>query len=580
MSETGISGVGSADRITKEERMGTLRASTLGLTILLIAALASTAPAQHEIVYETTIDGYYLAAGRDLTVDDEGNAYVIARTIGDANQNNLLIAGLDPSGNEVWTTYIDGDAHDVGLDLVLDGAGHLLVTGWTDSENFPTTPDALDGTLTGFRDVFLMKLSVEDGSILYSTLLGGDYTDEGHGIAVNDAGEIYLVGSTGSTDFPTVDAYQDEPSAPLYIYTDAFITKLTPNGRTILYSTYFGGFKDDIGEDIGLDPDGNIIIAGQTSADDFPLLDPIVPSADDLFVSKLSADGSTLLFSSYFGGEDDDWYGAMTVDSEGHVYLAGATRSVGLPTTPGAFQSEFVGEINGCQTFFPVTYYNCEDGFVAKLATDGGGLVYGTYLGGTTVDFIRDVAVDAEGNALVTGYTVSSDFPGSDATSAALFLSKLGPNGAELVYTVAIESGSANAGHGVAVDAAGSGYFTGAINVPADVYVAKVSGGALTGVDDVLASGYRLHQNTPNPFNPATSIAFELPAPAEVSLCVYNASGRLIRTLAESEPRHVGRHAVTWDGRDDLGRPAASGVYFYRLDAAGQVLTEQMVMLK
>ena len=126
-----------------------------------------------------------------------------ARAIGDHGENNFVAAKLDPAGTVVWTREVRGYDHDVAEDLVLDGAGRLIITGWTDSEDFPTTPDAMDGTLTGFRDVFLMKLSTEDGSILYSTLLDGDYTDEGHGIALNEAGEIYIVGTTGSTDFPT-----------------------------------------------------------------------------------------------------------------------------------------------------------------------------------------------------------------------------------------------------------------------------------------------------------------------------------------------------------------------------------------
>ena len=112
-----------------------------------------------------------------------------------------------------------------------------MVTGWTDSGDFPIV-GGFDSELTGFREAFLMRLSSSDGSILYSTFLGGDYTDEGHGIALDAGGDIWLVGSTGSTDFPTTpDAWQGSPSAPLYIY-DAFLTELSPAGDAILYSTY------------------------------------------------------------------------------------------------------------------------------------------------------------------------------------------------------------------------------------------------------------------------------------------------------------------------------------------------------
>lgn len=544
--------------------------------LTLVPAYAGGTPG---FLYETTIDGYYLASGRALTVDDGGSAYLVARYIGDHNENNFLIAKLDPEGTVVWTTEVEGYNHDVAGDAVLDGNGRLLVTGWTDSEDFPVTPDAMDATLTGFRDVFLMMLSTTDGSILYSTLMGGDYADEGHGLALNEAGEIYIVGTTGSTDFPTVDAYQSEPSAPLYIYTDAFVTKLSPNAKSILYSTYFGGFGDDTGAGIGLDAAGNIIIAGGTLSDDFPLVSPVSSTPDDIYVAKLSGDGSTLLFSTYFGGEDDDALAAMVVDADGHAYLTGSTRSVGLPTTAGAFQEEFVGEINGCQTSFPITYFNCDDTFVAKMATDGTGVVYGTYIGGTHIEEARDIAVDHSGRACVVGYTTSDDFPGGGTTSASIFLSQLGPDGSDLSYTVFKQSGSANAGGAVAIDAGGDVYFTGAVDVPADVYVARVGGGQLSGIDEAVET-VRLHQNTPNPFNPSTRIAFELHRPGHVSLRVHDASGRVVRTLIEAEERGEGPHAVLWDGLSDSGARAASGVYFYHLSADGMELNRRMVLLK
>ena len=559
-----------------------MRATTgsgFAAAVLLIVLTATAAMGDPGLVYETTIEGYYLSAGTGLTTDEAGNAYVTARYIGDHGENNFVVARLDASGEVVWTTEVEGHNHDVAGDLVLDGLGRLLITGWTDSDDFPTTPDAMDATLTGFRDVFLMKLSPVDGSIVYSTLLGGDYTDEGHGLALNDEGEIYIVGTTGSTDFPTVDAYQSEPSAPLYIYTDVFITRLSPDAKVIRYSTYFGGFEDDTGGKIGLDADGNIIIAGGTNSDDLPLVDAVSLTPNDMFVSKLSADGSALLFSTYFGGEDDDALAAMVVDAEGHAYLTGSTRSIGLPTTLGAYQYELVGEINGCQTYFPVTFFNCDDVFVTKMATDGTGLVYSTYVGGTHIEEARDIAVDSGGRAHVVGYTTSDDFPGGGTSSASVFLSQLDADGANLGYTVFKQSGSANAGGAVAVDEHGSAYMSGAINVPADIYVAKSGSGQLSGVDDATVGGLRLHQNNPNPFNPSTHIAFELPVAGPVSMRVLDASGRLVRTLLDDE-RPAGAHAVRWDGTDGSGLPVASGVYFYRVEAAGEVLSQRMILLK
>jgi hypothetical protein len=287
--------------------VGTTRAPEAVAAALLVLALATSSVATPSIAYETAIGGYYLSATKVMAVDDAGNAYVIGRYIGDSTGNDFLVTRLDHEGNVLWSTEVEGGGIDVARDLVLDASGRILITGFSTSGDFPITPDAMDATLTGFRDVFLMMLDPLDGTILYSTFFGGDYTDEGSGIALDDAGNICIVGTTGSTDFPTVNAYQSEPSAPLYIYTDAFITVFSPNGKSILYSTYFGGFKDDTGLDIGLDASGNIIISGATTSDDSPLLNAVSSTPDEMYVAKLSAvwdglaaDGSAATSGVYF----------------------------------------------------------------------------------------------------------------------------------------------------------------------------------------------------------------------------------------------------------------------------------------
>lgn len=443
------------------------------LTFNLTTAVRAEEPTYE---YEKIITGYWLVSGVDMAVDLDGNAYVIAYWYENHSSLDILVLKLDPAGNLVWSYPIVGFAggHDYATDIILYTDNNIWLTGWTSSPGFPTTPDALDRTLTGFTDAFLMKLSSIDGSILYSTFLGGDYVDRAQGIALKDNGEIILVGSTGSTDFPTTpNAYQGEPSAPLYIYEDAFITRLSADGKTILYSTYFGGFKDDGAKNVALDDAGNIIFSGSTNADDFPLVNPIQSNPDSIFISKLSADGSTLQFSTYLGGENVDYLRAMSMDSENNVYITGSTRSVNFPTTPGAFQEEYVGEVNGCQEGF--YYVNCYDGFLTKLSTNGSGLIYSTYIGGYTNDEGHNLAVDDTGCAYVVGYSGSHNFLGSGNTGAAIFVTKFNNTGSNIVYAVTKESSSANAGHGIAVDALRDVYFTGAIGSPNDLYIAKLT---------------------------------------------------------------------------------------------------------
>jgi hypothetical protein len=431
--------------------------------------------------YETIIDGYWLSQGLGITVDANNNAYVIASWYQDQQHLDILIIKLDAEGEPVWMVPIIGDEleHDYPTDITLDPENNVWVTGFTSSETFPTTPDALYPNHIHFRDAFVMKLDSEDGTILYSTYLGGDYTDEAHGIYVNDVGDVYVVGSTGSTDFPTTpDAYQDEPSAPAYLYTDVFITKISAAGDELLYSTYFGGYQDDRAENVALDDAGNIVFAGETTADDFPLVNPISSDPNDLFLSQLSADGSTLQFSTYFGGEDPDSLGGMVLDAEGFVYIAGSTQSIYFPTTPGVFQEDFMGEILGCGNPPFVPLYNCPDVFITKVEIEGSGLIYSTYLGGSHTEECRDIAVDSQGCAYAVGYTASADFPpdGID-TAAEIFVSKVNAAGSELEYSVTIDSSSPNAGHGIALDDADMVYFTGALNAPSDIYIAKLNMG-------------------------------------------------------------------------------------------------------
>jgi hypothetical protein len=470
----------------------------LFLALTCTAGLRAGLTPQPTLAYETTVNGFYLAYGHQMTVDPQGNAYVAGRAI-DA-ENDIVVVKLNPDGDVLWTTHIRGNDHDYATGIALDDANDLFMTGWTDSSDFPTA-GAIQDTLTGFRDAFVMKLASQDGTILYSTFLGGDYTDEGRGIALNGAGEIVLVGTTQSMDFPTVDPIQAAPNGNPYAYSDLFVTRLSADGSSILYSTYLGGAKDDRAVALALDAGGNMYLAGNTDSPDFPTVNPIqavIGGDDDIFVARLSADGSALDFSTYLGGEDGDRVAGLALDGSGHAYVAGSTRSISFPTTPGAFQEEFAGEILGCEVPFGADH-NCDDAFVTKLTPDGSAMAYSTYLGGTGIDEGRNLAVDGAGNVRVVGYTVSPDFPPSGISSSAdIFISKLGADGSDLLYTYTTGSASANAGHGIAVDDAGTTYFTGAVNAPSDVYIAKLAdqaeecgsdldGDGWTGIEDFLA---------------------------------------------------------------------------------------------
>ncbi|HMB70600.1 MAG TPA: SBBP repeat-containing protein [bacterium] len=556
-------------------------ATALGIALILSLAGSTSAV---ELDFETVLPGYYIPSDRGLAVDAAGNSYLIASGHDNGSLLDVIVVKLNPAGSEIWTRHIvTTDGHSTPNDIVLDAANNPLITGWTDADDFPAV-GGLPGPRTGFRNAFILKLDRSDGSTIFSTFLGGDYTAEGHAIALNAAGEIYVAGSTGSTDFPTVNAYQNAPSAPLYIYEDAFVAKLTPNADAILYSTYFGGYQDDKVVDLEIEADGDIVIMGETTADDFPLVNPVQSAVARVFVSRFSADGSALEFSTYLGGTDSDRLFAATMDAAGFVYLAGSTQSPDFPTTAGAYQESFAGAINGCGAGPPFgSTYNCDDGFLAKLATDGSGLVFSTYLGGTSLDQTHSLAVDAAGNSYLASFSSSGDFPGVTG-SYNVVVSMLSADGSSLVNT-AVHPTSTNGGYGVALGATGEVYFSGQVNVPSELYVAKVSGmtsNAPTGVEPAVgaASGFSLRPNTPNPFRGGTTIDFELPRAADAQLRIYDARGALMRTVADAAMA-AGRHVTTWDGRDDSGNRVAAGVYFARLTTAdGLTQTRKMTILR
>jgi hypothetical protein len=428
-------------------------------------------------VYETIFDGAFLDSGHDVAVDAGGNAYVLASAY-DA-EHNVLVLKVAPNGMVLWNAYLGGSALDIGTGIDLDGAGDVYVTGWTDSADFPTL-NPLQGTLNGPRDAFVAKLSAQDGSLIYSTFFGGGYAEGANDIAVNGLGEIYLIGYTGSTDFPMVNPIQGALNTTYCFCDDAFVSKISADGSTLLYSTYLGGGFDDEGQSIGLDEGGNIYIAGNTKSNDFPTVNPIQAAnaggLRDVFAARISADGSALDYSTYLGGEEFDRVSRIAVDGAGNAYVAGTTRSVSFPTTPGAFQEQFAGGILECGSPPYEPLRNCDDLFVTKITPDGSGLAYSTYIGGNLDEEARGIALDGDGNAILAGYSVSADFPPAGiGDSAAIVVPRLNSSGSDLLYTVAIASGSANAGHGIGVDDAGDLYVTGAKNVPADVYVARLT---------------------------------------------------------------------------------------------------------
>ncbi len=362
-----------------------------------------------------------------------------------------------------YSTYLGGGNNDYGRSVALDTGGNVYVAGYLVSSDFPIK-NAYDSTYNGGSpvgyDVFVTKVSAGGDSILFSTYLGGSTGDDrGYGIAVDSNGNAYVSGVTSSTDFPMVDAFQPVNAGA----KDAFICKLAPTGDSLIYSSYLGGSSDDVGVDIAVDANGSAYVTGNTVSSDFNLsttpYDNSLDGTKDAFAAKLTPDGSALDYSTYLGGGAVDAGVSIALDVYGRAYVNGYTSSNDFPTL-GGYDSIY----NGGTQF--------GDAFITCLNTAGESLVYSTFLGGSNDDVGLAIAIDDAGNAYVTGYTYSSDFPYVNAYDSMHngvfdgFVSKLYSSGDSLIYSTFLGGALGDFGSGIAVDQLGEVCVVG--NTPSD----------------------------------------------------------------------------------------------------------------
>lgn len=369
-----------------------------------------------------------------------------------AHQVGFRVDGYDASKTLfidpvlVYSTYL-GAINSVGNGIAVDSAGAAYVTGATDSTTF-AAGGALQPALRGPTDVFVAKLNPEGTALVYATYLGGSDVEVPRGIAVDASGHAYVAGQVNSRDFPTAKAWR-----PVYAgSSDGFLAKLDPQGSALVYSTYLGGSSIDIAIGIAADAAGNAYVTGETQSANFPVVNALRPGFAggiyDIFLAKLNPSGSPL-YSTFLGGGGSDRGFAVAVDSAGNAYLTGETDSPDFPT------------VNPAQ---PGLRGPGLDAFVTKVNAEGSALVYSTYLGGTGSEEGFGIAVDRAGSAYVTGFATGTDFPtfprqacpGSDA-----FVTKLTPAGSAIVYSTCLGGRGDDGGRGIAVDAAGNAYVTG-----------------------------------------------------------------------------------------------------------------------
>jgi hypothetical protein len=422
--------------------------------------------------------------------------------VGEYDRNLPLV--IDPVLG--YSTFFGGEGADTGTDIQVDAAGNAYITGSTTSTNFPLTANAIRKNYSGQSfDIFVTKLNAAGTAPIFSTYLGGANGDSGSSIALDKNGNVYVAGITSSPDFPTTEGAFDRTLGG----QDFFVTKLNPAGDAILYSTYLGGTQGENRALITLDSAGDVYLAGNTYANDFPTTPnafrtTVNPygglnflNSTDGVVAKIhpaGAGAADLVYSTYLGGTKGDGATRPMLDSQGFLYVVGFTSSPDFPVTPGALKTtpgfNNTGQLD--QGF---------DGFVAKLdlrASGPASLVYSTYLGGTGDDECRAAAVGKSGDIFVSGTTRSGDFPvtrnalqtqpsgGQDAFVIRLDTGKQGSAG--LAYATYLGGEADDGVEAMAVDTAGNAYVAGSTRstkLPVTVGAFQPSIG---GVSDVFSA--------------------------------------------------------------------------------------------
>lgn len=460
------------------------------------------------VVYESYYGGSGEEEAQSVGVDNGGNAYFTGYTTsGGAGDADIFVVKVNPAGNTaIYTVTVGGSGDDYGNGIAIDGAGNAVITGNTDSRDFPVSAGAFQPNTYGGLDAFLFRLDPTGVAISFSTYFGGSADDKAYGVALDGSGNAYLTGVTTSNDFPvTKTAFQRTRVGGV----DAFVAKFSSSGN-LTYSTYLGGSGNDEGFAIAVDRSGNAYVTGDTDSDDFPVTTGIYQGKRagklDLFVTRVNAGGTALVASTYVGGSDDDIGYGLALDAAGAVYLAGSTASVNFPVTSNAPQPGYVG--------------GDTDGMILKMSSDLKSLVYATFIGTQGADSANSVAVNLQNEVFVAGDSDADGFPvTADAVQARRAANRdatlvwLSADGSKLRYGSYWGGSGDDIAFGVAQDRNGNVYVAGSTSSLDLPVTSKAFQGAFGGGSSDAMIGvfkFPLPQPVVNPggvVNAASSVA-------------------------------------------------------------------------
>ena len=527
----------------------------------------------------------------------------------EGNYSNAYILKFNSNGVRQWATYYGGSRTDKGYSIISDGNNNVLVTGYTWSTNFPLyNPGGgayFQDTIIGNEyDTFILKFS-PNGTRQWATYYGGSADDRGYSITTDNNNNIFISGTTESTNFPLLN-----PGAGAYFQDsvvgdfDIFILKFNSNGVR-QWATYYGGIALDYGFSIDTDILNNIIVIGNTESTNFPLYNPgggayfqdtNAGNGYGTFILKFTSNGIRQ-WATYYGGSSYDYSYSVTTDVNNNILITGSTFSVDFPLqNPGG------------ASYFQSTILGIQDIFILKFSSNGI-RQWATYYGGNLAEYGGSIFSSNNNNILITGKTRSLDFPvqnpggyvyfqsthsgGTDdayvlkfnSTGVRQWATYYGGNGEDdgksitadnnnniLIsgYTESMNFPLKNPGTGA--------YFQNTLFGLRDAFILGFdSSGVITDIQHMSAKipkDFKLHQNFPNPFNPVTNIKFDLSKNGFVTLKVFNILGKEMTTLV-NEKLSAGSYETEWDGSN-----YPSGVYFYRLVTDDFKQIKKMILVK
>ena len=464
------------------------------------------------VSFSSYLAGKYGDAGWDIATDANGNVYVCGDTLtpglvsrktaqfqtifggsqGTRRYGDAFVAKFVPNSSNVlslaYLTYLGGSGQDSARGIAADADGNAYVTGFTDSPNFPTAHAAFkkisgrNNTAQGFyrSDVFVSKLGPLGTNLVYSTYMGGGERDGGNAIAVDSSGHAYVAGFTESRDFPIVTNRAAGARRVVQRTAggirDAFVTKLGVAGTNLVFSTYLGGVSQDSAQGIAVDSAGDVYLTGYTASVNFPVFPKknsylnglkTASGSYDAFFTKIFADGSSNVFSTYLGGKGTDVGLRLAVDSSASAYLTGYTYSPNFPVTGTVTNTRTWTAPSGSQP----------DVFVTKFSPTNGVYYtnYSVQFGGSGSDEAFGIAVDGAGEACISGFTTRTNFFGTNTffdlrstnrigkndTTAKVFIALLNTDASAFRFSALLGGSGSDSAHGVALDAAGNACLVG-----------------------------------------------------------------------------------------------------------------------